>query len=89
MTPHRLRSVDLWSHGSAVRIAGIVDVERTETGATLSRLPRWARSQIVEPSILQPASYRLRRPASSRTAGRFRPTLLGNWAWRRARCDVP
>jgi len=35
------------------------------------------RPMLIEPSILQPTSYRLRRPVSSRTAGRFRPTLLG------------
>jgi hypothetical protein len=27
-------------------------VERTETGATLSRLPRWARAQIMDPTVL-------------------------------------
>ena len=35
---------------------------------------------LIESSILQLASYRLRRPVSSRTAGRFRPALLGHQA---------
>jgi hypothetical protein len=52
MTQSVLQSIDLWADDSPVRIAGIIDVERTETGATLSRLPRWARSQIMDPTVL-------------------------------------
>jgi GDSL-like Lipase/Acylhydrolase family len=52
MTQAVLQSVHLWADDSPVRVAGIVDVERTETGATLSRLPRWARAQIMDPTVL-------------------------------------
>jgi hypothetical protein len=52
MTQPALHSIDLWTDDSPVRIAGIIDVERTETGATLSRLPRWTRSQIIDPTVL-------------------------------------
>jgi len=56
MTATALHPVDLFTDASPVRIAGIIDIERTEGGATLSRLPRWARSQIIDPAVLPVAA---------------------------------
>ncbi|HSL74717.1 MAG TPA: GDSL-type esterase/lipase family protein [Ilumatobacteraceae bacterium] len=46
-----MRTIDLTSSTSPVRLAGIVDLDHTADGATTQRLPAWARHQIMEVAI--------------------------------------
>jgi lysophospholipase L1-like esterase len=46
-----METIELLSEGSAVRVAGIVDLDPTPDGATTQRLPAWARSQLMEIAI--------------------------------------
>ncbi len=46
-----MRSIDLLTTDSPVRLAGIVDLDHGATGATTQRLPAWARAQIIDPAI--------------------------------------
>ena len=51
-----VRSIDLFSPESPVRLAGIVDLDRGTDGATTHRLPAWARAQVIDPAIVAVSS---------------------------------
>lgn len=46
-----MREIELLAADAPVRIAGVVDLDPTDDGATTQRLPAWARSQIMEVAI--------------------------------------
>jgi hypothetical protein len=51
-----METIDLFAAHAPLRLAGILDITRTETGGEVSRLPASARAQIIDPAVLAMAA---------------------------------